>query len=174
MLRQARRDAPREVGLRRGEAEALPFRDAWFERAVLSLVVHLVDRPRAFPELRRVLGSGGRLVVATFRPEHFDRIWLARYFPSLVEIDRRRFPSPAILAAELVDAGFGAVKVRDVSQWASVGRDEALERLRGRYISTLSLLPEAEYRAGVERAERELEETTRYPRDWAIVVADTA
>ena len=35
------------------------FRDAWFERAAMWLVVHLVDRPRAFAEARRVTGSAG-------------------------------------------------------------------------------------------------------------------
>ena len=29
-------------------AEQLPFKDGWFERALMWLVVHLVDRPRAF------------------------------------------------------------------------------------------------------------------------------
>ena len=29
-------------------AERLPFKDAWFERALMWLVVHLVDRPLAF------------------------------------------------------------------------------------------------------------------------------
>ena len=28
-----------------GRAEELPFKDAWFERSVMQLVVHLVDRP---------------------------------------------------------------------------------------------------------------------------------
>ena len=38
-------------------AERLPFKDGWFERAVMWLVVHLVDRPQAFAEARRVLGA---------------------------------------------------------------------------------------------------------------------
>src|SRR5262249_5127562 len=64
--------APRNIGLRAGTAEALPFRDAWFDVVVFSLVVHLVDRSQAFTEAARVLRSGGSLVVATFAHEHFD------------------------------------------------------------------------------------------------------
>jgi SAM-dependent methyltransferase len=172
MLEQARRRLGRSVGLKRASAESLPFRDGWFERAVLVLVVHLVDRRRALGELARVLAPGGRLVIATFRPENFDRIWLARFFPSLPSIDKARFPEPETLARELAEAGFSAARVRDVSQSASVTREEALERLRGRFISTLWLLPEDEYRAGLERAERELGEETVYAREWAIVVAE--
>jgi len=54
---------------------------------------------------------------------------------------------------------------------ATIAREEALERLRGRYISTLSRLPDDEYRAGYARAERELEAETSYSLEWAIIVA---
>lgn len=172
MLARARERAGRAVGFKQGRAEALPFRDGWFERAVLRLVVHLVDRDRALPELARVLGPGGRAVVATFRPEHFDGIWLARYFPSLAEIDRARFPVPEALARALEAAGFASVRTRALTQPARVGREQALERLRGRYISTLWLVSEDEYRAGLERAERELPEETAYSLEWALLVAE--
>lgn len=172
MLEEARARAPRGVGFKLGSAESLPFRDGWFERAVLHLVVHLVDRTRALPELLRVLCPGGRVVVATFRPEHFEGIWLARLFPSLASIDRARFPEPEALCEELGAAGFRAMRVRDVHHEARVSRDEALEKLRGRFISTLWLLDEQEYRDGLVRAERELDAEIAYPREWAIVTAE--
>jgi ubiquinone/menaquinone biosynthesis C-methylase UbiE len=71
MLAEARERAGSAIGLKRGVAEALPFRAGWFDRAVLWLVVHLVDRSLALPELARVLAPGGRLVVATFGPGYF-------------------------------------------------------------------------------------------------------
>src|SRR5215210_8056241 len=76
MLVLARQRAGRRIGLRLGRAEELPFKDAWFERAVLRLVVHLVDRALALPELARVLAPGGRVVLATFDPSHFEGFWL--------------------------------------------------------------------------------------------------
>ena len=170
---QARERAGRAVGFKRAEAESLPFKDGWFERAVLCLVVHLVERDRALPEIARVLAPSGRLVIATFRPENFDRIWLARLFPSLPAIDKARFPEPALLAEELRAAGFADVHRRDVSHEARVRKDDALERLRGRFISTLWLLSDEEYRAGIARAERELDEETAYSREWAILIAST-
>jgi SAM-dependent methyltransferase len=50
------------AGLKLGTAEELPFKDGWFERATMWLVAHLVDRPRAFAEARRVLRPGGCFV----------------------------------------------------------------------------------------------------------------
>ena len=172
MLAQARARCGRSILLKRASAEALPFKDSWFERAVLRLVVHLVDRPLALPELARVLALGGRAVVATFRPEHIERFWLNSYFPSIPEIDRARFPEPHLLADELRSAGFTAVRERRLTQRRRVTREEALERIRGRFISTLQLLPRGELERGTAQAEAELPDEVLYELDWAILVAE--
>lgn len=173
MLEQARAAVGRRVGLKRGRAEELPFKDSWFDRAVLRLVVHLVDRPRALPELARVLAPGGRAVVATFQPRHFDRYWAVDVFPQIGEIDRKRFPAPEALAAELEAAGFERVRVRLLSQQATLAKEQALERIRGRYISTLRLLDEEAFAAGLARAERELPDEIDLRLEWAVLAADT-
>ena len=152
-------------------AEQLPFKDGWFERAVIALVIHLVDRPRAFAEACRVLGDGGRLAIATFHPSHFERYWLNRFFPSLEAIDRARFPEPPELQAELESAGFTSVRLTALSQRAEVGREEAVERVRGRFISTFQLLDEQELEAGLQRMEAELPEQNEYGLEWLVAVA---
>jgi ubiquinone/menaquinone biosynthesis C-methylase UbiE len=172
MLAQARAAAGKRVGFKQGRAEVLPFKDGWFERAVLRLVVHLVDRERALPELARVVAPGGRAVLATFVPEHFEHYWLTTVFPQIAEIDRARFPEAATLAAELADAGFDPMRTRTLTQRVRLSRDDALERIRGRYISTLRLLDEETVAAGLVRAERELPEEIESVLEWAIVSAD--
>jgi ubiquinone/menaquinone biosynthesis C-methylase UbiE len=160
----------RDVNAKLAKAERLPFKEGWFERAVLWLSVHLLERPAAFRELRRVVGSNGRVAIATFDPAHFDRFWLNELFPSLEEIDRARFPTQDELHGELSAAGFAA-RVSRLSQEAKISREAALERIRGRYISTLELLPEEEYLAGLERAELELPNEIAYALEWLVVVA---
>lgn len=172
MLARARASVDPRVGLKQGRAEALPFRDGWFERAVLRLVVHLVDRPRALPELARVLAPAGRVVVATFAPGHFEWYWLVGVFPEVGEIDRERFPTPSALEAELAAAGFTGAHTRLLPQRGTLSRADALERIRGRYISTLRLLDDDTFAAGLARAERELPETIETRLEWAVVVAD--
>lgn len=172
MLAVARRKGGRSLGLKRGSAEALPFKDGWFERVLLRLVVHLVARPRALPELWRVLASPGRLVIATFDPAHFERYWLNRFFPSVFRIDSGRFPAPEVLAAELEAVGFERTSVSRLIQNHTLSRADALSRIRGRYISTLQLIPSAELRVGTERAEAELPELVSTELRWAIVVAE--
>ena len=172
MLARARATAGSAIGLKQGRAEALPFKDGWFERAVLRLVVHLVDRSRALPELARVLAPGGRAAIATFVPEHFERYWLTAVFPEIAELDRARFPPPAALASELGDAGFESVRTRTLTQRIRLSREDALERIRGQYISTLRLLDDETLAAGLARAERELPEEIESVLAWAVLSAD--
>ncbi len=172
MLARARANAGRSVGLKRGRAEDLPFTDGWFERAVLRLVAHHVERERAFPELARVLAPGGRLVIATFATDHLDGFWLNPFFPTVERIDRERFPDPAVLQSELLAAGFAAARTRRLVQPRVVDRATALERIRGRFISTLNLVPDDEFTAGLARAERELPDPVETELRWAILVAD--
>jgi ubiquinone/menaquinone biosynthesis C-methylase UbiE len=166
----AARARERGVHVKVAGAEQLPFKDGWFERAVLWLVAHLVDRRAAFAELARVLSPDGRIAVATFDPKHFSGYPLNQLFPSLERIDRERFPEPPALADELAAAGF-SVRLIPLSQEAEIDRDEALGRIRGRFISSLRLLDDAEFEAGLARAERELPERVGYELHWAIAVA---
>jgi ubiquinone/menaquinone biosynthesis C-methylase UbiE len=172
MLEIARAKAPRTVRFKLARAEALPFRDGWFERAVMTLVVHVLDRPRAFAELRRVLGPGGRLAFATFDPAHMSQYWLNELFPSIERIDRERFAPASELVDELRAAGFREARTLRLSQRAAIDRDAALEKIRGRHISTFDLLGDDEYRAGLERAERELPARVEYAVEELIVVAE--
>lgn len=173
MLAVARETAATAVGWKRGEAELLPFKSGWFQVAFLRLVVHLVDRAKALPELRRVLAPGGRVVIATFDPTHFGSFWLTRFLPSVERIDRARFPEPGLLARELEAAGFAEVVVHPHEERAIMTREHALERIRGRYISTLQLLDDDELAAGLARAERELLPVIEIELHWAIVSART-
>jgi SAM-dependent methyltransferase len=155
-----------------GAAEALPFKDGWFERVVMRLSLHHLDRPRALAEAGRVLVPGGRIVIATFDPDHFDAYWLSELFPSIAEIDRARFPGAMTLTAELEDAGFVGVGIETLTQPGTLSRAEALERIRGRYISTLNLIDEGEYERGLGAAEAEIPEKIEYRLEWLIVAAD--
>jgi len=171
MLAVARARVPPGVGLKRGVAEKLPFRDGWFDRVLFSLSIHLVDRPAALAESARVLVTGGRVVIATFSHAHFDRHWAARFFPSLPAVDRARFPTEEALRAELEAAGYDRIHAEALAAVEQVDRTTALERLHGRHISTFALLDPAEVERGIARAEAELEETVVVELDQLVVTA---
>lgn len=171
MIEVARGKVPPGVGLKLGRAEALPFKDGWFERVTMTLVLQLVDRPRAYAEAIRVLQPGGRLALATFDYAHFENYFLGKYFPSFETRDKERFPSIEELEDELRTAGFADVRITRLTQRETVDRDTVLERIRGKHISTFQLIDEDEYRLGLERAERELHDETENVLEWIVAAA---
>jgi len=89
MIRQRRAGSAPVV---QASATDLPFRDDGFAAALAVLTVHhWPDRARGLDELARVARQ--RVVVVTWDPSS-SGFWLSDdYFPDLVDIDRRIFPS---------------------------------------------------------------------------------
>jgi ubiquinone/menaquinone biosynthesis C-methylase UbiE len=92
-----------------GAAENLPFEDAGFDGAICTLAVHhFTDISRGFAEIGRVLKPGARLVIFTVTPTQTQAYWLNRYFPKMLEADRKTLPTLAALEAA---AKFGGLEV---------------------------------------------------------------
>ena len=81
-------------------AENIPLRNISVDAAMGILTIHhWSDWKQGVRELKRV--SSHRIVMLTWDPDH-PAFWLTdRYFPHIVEKDRKIFPSLAAIAAEL-------------------------------------------------------------------------
>ena len=77
----------------------------------MRMALHLLDRPRALAQAERVIGPGGRVVIATEDPASFDARLVRPYFPSVPAIDGARFPDVAGLRDELAAAGLPTIRV---------------------------------------------------------------
>src|SRR6195952_3570557 len=132
MVEQARAQAGKRVAFRIAPADALPFRDGWFDAVTMRLVVHTLGdaRENALREAARVLAPGGRIFIWTFAPEHFTGFYLVPYPPSLPAPALARFPEPGVLVDELGRAGFAAVEQHVLRQQGSISRGEAAARVR--------------------------------------------
>jgi ubiquinone/menaquinone biosynthesis C-methylase UbiE len=72
VARQRATDLGRDVDLREGDAEHLPFGDASFDTVVCALSLCTIPNPdAAVAEMRRVLGPGGRLLLL----DHIGSAW---------------------------------------------------------------------------------------------------
>lgn len=104
MIRQRPPGAPPVV---QATSAALPFGDASFAAALAILTVHhWADRAVGLGEMRRVARE--RVVILTWDPTS-PGFWLTEYFPEILDIDRRIFPSLDDLRAAL-----GSIEVRDL------------------------------------------------------------
>lgn len=159
MLQAAHSRATERCRFVQGRAEQLPFPNDSFDRGLMQTVVHLLDRPTALAEARRVLRDDAALLVATVDPAGVDAFWLAEWFPSWADIDRRRFPSVSTLTEELEDADFRRVEAIHNPQRLQFTREHALSMLRGRFASSFALIDDREYELGLARAEREMPES---------------
>jgi SAM-dependent methyltransferase len=163
---------PAGVQVQVAAAEDLPFPEGSFERAVTTTAAHLFDRSRAFPEIWRVLEPGGRLTIMTPDPAAFTGMWMAWLFPSSVEIEQRRFPTAEALEHDLHRAGFARCTWARRTLFCSFSKGVALQKLRERHVSTFVLLDDAEYRADVEQAERDLPDPVEYTQQTLFVSAE--
>jgi len=171
MLAAATAQGCAECRFVRGRAESLPLVDDAFDRALMQTTVHLMDRDRAFPEVRRVLRPDGRLVVFTVNPAGVDDFWLADWFPSYAAIDRARFPDLETLTGELSRAGFADTTAQRRTRTMRFTRDRALAMLRGRFASSFAVISDDEYQAGLARAEREMPERFTATLPLSIITA---
>jgi SAM-dependent methyltransferase len=94
------------------DAQRLPFEDESFDAAtMISMLHHVEDRAAALAEARRVLRTGGRLVLKGYTREDAASLWILDYFPSSRPWMEATHPPRAALlellpGARLVDLEF--------------------------------------------------------------------
>ncbi|MBI5069151.1 MAG: class I SAM-dependent methyltransferase [Deltaproteobacteria bacterium] len=156
MLAEARARGPR-LDLREGDAAArFPFDDRSFDLAFSVDVIHYLggSLPEHFAEAHRVLRPGGTVVTVTDSPEDIRTRSLTRYFPETEAQERARYPSIEAIEAAMRGAGFkvaGATHTAHCSPMTGA----RLERFRQKAYSSLRLIPEDRFRAGLARLEAE-------------------
>ena len=155
MLARARTVVP-SVDLVRGRAEALPWRDATFDRVFcVNALHHFPDRNQFFAEARRILKPGGGLLTIGKDP-HTDRDdwWVYQYFEETRAIDLARFARVRTLRGEMALAGFAWTESMEADHIEVLRpASEALANgvVDASFTSQLTVLSDEEFRRGVER-----------------------
>ena len=155
MLARARGAAP-GARLVRARAEALPLRDATFDRIFcINALHHFVDRHRFFAEARRILKPGGAVLTIGKDPHtERDAWWVYDYFEETREIDLSRFARVRTLRGDLATAGFAwaesfeAEHIDVVHPAAEALATGVVDRA---FTSQLTVLSDEEFARGVAR-----------------------
>ncbi len=155
-------------------AERLPLPTASARVILIHMSLHHTDWRAALSEAARVLTPAGRLGIWTMHPDDAQHTFMARWFPSVPEIEARRFPHPDAIAAELQSLGLAIVErsreeepvVRTAGEWRAA--------VEAGFISTLQLIDPDELATGLkdfESAYADPEEPLVYTRRMVSVIA---
>lgn len=132
-----------------GRAESLPVRDGAVDVVWLACVVHYLDLDAAGREFARVLRRGGQVLVRGTFPERFDDVEWLRWFPAARALDEGRMPTVSRLEEAWRRCGLYLAERRLVQHLAAASLEDLAERLSYRSISTLELIPDAEFETGM-------------------------
>ncbi len=134
-----------------GSAEKIPCQDASFDAVFCSMVIHhFSSMPDACRELFRVLRPGGIVFVRTDLKECIDRVRFYDFFPTAKAASLERTPTVAGLSQQFEAAGFAKIHHGSITQQIDLSLTSHYERIKLRGLSTLEVLPEEEFLAGIE------------------------
>jgi SAM-dependent methyltransferase len=153
MLRNRRGSVP-VVAAR---ANTLPFRPGTFDLVYCVNAVHHFDDPHRFvSQAAELLKPAGSLAFIGIDPRLIRTRYFYDYFDSTRDTDMRRYPSIGAMVDWMAAAGFNQIEYRVVQTWISrfTGRSVFEDKfLRKESNSTLALLSEEEYQAGIRKME---------------------
>ena len=175
MLRIARRKS-RQPSFVQACAEAIPCRRASFSRLFcINAFHHFVDQRRFLAEAHRILHPGGGIMIVGLDPHTgLDRWWIYDYFPQVIEIDKKRYPSADRIRSLMTAYGFvGANTVEALHMPLQISARLALEtgRLAKTTTSQLAVLTDDEYDEGMKHLMRDIEINEAQHKDF-IIAAD--
>jgi SAM-dependent methyltransferase len=163
------------VSVVRGRGESLPFADQSLSLVYYHLSIHYGDWRASLREAHRVLEPGGRCVIWTLGPRHHHASMLARWFPSVTELDEARFPDPRDLKSHLASLG-ATVAAGELTEVVQRRASSWQEAVRAGFVSTLQLIGEPELDEGLaafRQAHPDPDEQVSYEMrwDWITTVA---
>jgi SAM-dependent methyltransferase len=119
-------------------------------------------------ECFRVL-DGGALILLTSSHVQIENMHpvIKEFFPSLIEMDKKRFPEISTLDYLFQSAGFRDIRHEELIV-SKIPIDRVyLEKVKNKFVSTFLLLPESEFMAGVNKLEQFIEKITEpVYREW--------
>lgn len=141
--------------LTQGFAESLPYDDRSIDLAYsVDVIHHIVDRPAAARELRRVLRPGGMALIATDSAEDIAaRIPLASHFPETVPVELNRYPPIEVIEAEFTNAGLRVEPALHVSRTYPLTDITGYET---KSYSSLLLISDEAHQRGLDRMRSDL------------------
>ena len=137
----------RKVKWVQGDIARSPFKPKHFDAVLLAYMIHQVnDYHSVIEEMGRI---SPKCVIITTDMIHRLPTLLDRAFPGVIQADRERFPPVEELEGAFILAGFEHVRARRILIEERLSKDDYMNKITHRYLSTFNLIPQAEFDAGV-------------------------
>ncbi|WP_212556098.1 class I SAM-dependent methyltransferase [Methanosarcina spelaei] len=106
-MRQKAIDKSEDVVFKKGNHEKIPFEDSFFDFIYMTDVIHHIpDIGIMFKELNRVLKQGGSLCIVTESHKQIESRFWVKYFPTIVEVEKKRYPDIPEIIESAINNGF--------------------------------------------------------------------
>ena len=151
MLRVAAGKMP-AAGFCNADVSAIPFLPNTYNSIVGAYFIHHVPperQPEVLTECYRVL-SMGTAVILTASHSQIERSQVGRFFPEIIDIDKRRFPPVDEVCNWFQDSGFEHVGSETAFDDPIPLGEAYLAKVEHRHISTFAFLSARAYRRGLE------------------------
>lgn len=141
-----------DIEWKQGSAERIPLEDSTVDLIFMSQVFHhLRDPEAALREIGRVLRPAGCLVIRNATYENNEAIPWLTCFPEALEIERGRILPRRELDRVVCDRGFELIRQQTVQQIFARSPLEYFEKVRQRGLSSLILIDDQAFEAGLDR-----------------------
>lgn len=145
-----------------GCAEAMPWRQKMLDRIFcINAFHHFANQEGFLAEARRVLRHGGGILVVGLDPHTgLDRWWIYDYFPQVIDISKKRYPSTDRIRSLMAAYGFVSSSTMEALHMPlRISARLALEtgRLAKTTTSQLAVLTDDEYSEGMTNLMRDIE-----------------
>ncbi len=134
----------------RAAAEAIPFSGGVFDVVFVSMVLHHIrSSAGAVAEMRRVLKTGGRLIVRTASVETMGSYLWTAFFREGAEVEASRVLTREAITTLLAGHGLVLESHRVVEQVFAGDLREYCEKISQRTLSSLSAIPDGAFESGL-------------------------
>lgn len=148
-----------DLALLQADGEQLPLRSNSVDLVFMSYVLHQVrDRRHILSEALRVLREGKNIAILTSSHKQLRLDMVHRYFPGVLSLNLGRFPSLPELRSLLGASGFRRIGLSQLSTVERTSLQALREKVEGKYLSALALLPEEQFQEGLRIFDSKLEQ----------------
>lgn len=140
-----------------GNHTSMPFSNIRFNKIYSTDVIHHIDQlDSLFHNLFIIAKTGAKFCICTESYNQLQEKYWVKYFPSIPDIDAKRFHTVETILKAGENAGWiHRETLKTETQITASISDTFMERIRHKTLSVLNLIADAEYRHGVSLMEND-------------------